>query len=119
MRYAIVKNGMVENVIEIHPMNAAEFPTAVQSDIASIGDEYIDGAFYRDGEEVKAPHTILLAEIADLTQAVEILMGGREGEAVALDPRSASLTHTERAQMHVEAIQSAATLVLDDAAKKQ
>ena len=74
MRYAIVKNGMVENVIEIHPMNAAEFPDAIQSDIAAIGDGYIDDSFYRDGEEVKAPPT-LEEQVSALTKAVLEMAG--------------------------------------------
>lgn len=48
MRYAIIKNDMVENVIEIEPGSAWEpgdGMTIVQSDVAGPGWSYVKGAF--------------------------------------------------------------------------
>lgn len=41
------ENNIIENIIELHPMNANEFPPAVPlGDVpAGIGDEYRDGEF--------------------------------------------------------------------------
>lgn len=77
MRYAIVKNNAVENTIEVNPYTARkDFPNAIQSDIAGIGDEYRDGRFYRDGELVKTQEELYagaLQESTDMKEALEIL----------------------------------------------
>lgn len=53
MRYAIITNGIVTNVAEINPYVAAkEFPDAIQSDIAGIGDEYREERFWREGRRL-------------------------------------------------------------------
>ena len=54
MRYAIVDNGTVTNIIALNDRNASDFPTALKlSDRpVAIGDTYTDGKFYRDGVEV-------------------------------------------------------------------
>lgn len=54
MDYALIENGVVENIIWLYPQNAADFPNAVaMGDVpAAIGDRYTDGVFYRDGERV-------------------------------------------------------------------
>jgi hypothetical protein len=54
MNYAWIENGIVANIIWLHPGNAADFPSAAPiGDIpAAIGDVYTDGVFYRDGERV-------------------------------------------------------------------
>ena len=54
MRYAIIENGVVGNVIVLRPANAGEFPSAVAlgDRPVGIGDTYSDGRFRRDGEEV-------------------------------------------------------------------
>ena len=54
MNYALIEEGIVTNVIWLYPGNANEFPDAVpMNDVpAGIGDSYIDGVFYRDGEKV-------------------------------------------------------------------
>ena len=54
MRYAIIENGVVGNVIVLRPANAGEFPGAValHDRPVGIGDSYQDGKFYRDGEEL-------------------------------------------------------------------
>lgn len=57
MRYAIIENGAVTNIIALRPTNAGEFPGAValQDRPVGIGDSYQDGKFWRDGEEVLTP----------------------------------------------------------------
>lgn len=54
MNYALIENGTVINIIWLHPMNASEFANAVpMNDLQiAIGDTYVDGKFYRNGEEV-------------------------------------------------------------------
>ena len=57
MRYAIVTDGIVTNVIVLNDRNASDFPTAVKlgDRPVAIGDTYTDGKFYRDGVEVLTP----------------------------------------------------------------
>ena len=57
MRYAIVTDGIVTNVIVLNDRNASDFPTAVKlgDRPVAIGDTYADGKFYRDGVEVLTP----------------------------------------------------------------
>ena len=54
MDYALIEDGIVVNIIALHPMNASEFVNAVpMNDLQiAIGDTYVDGKFYRNGEEV-------------------------------------------------------------------
>ena len=54
MRYAIVTDGVVTNIIALRSANAADFPGAVAlyDRPAGIGDAYQDGKFYRDGVEI-------------------------------------------------------------------
>lgn len=54
MTYALIENNIITNIIWLYPGNASDFPNAVPlNDIpASIGDEYIDGIFYRNGEKI-------------------------------------------------------------------
>lgn len=68
MNYALIENGVVVNIIYLHPMNADDFPNAVPlGEIpAGIGDSYEDGVFYRNGEKVLAR----AAEIADMQAAL-------------------------------------------------
>ena len=55
MRYAIVENGIITNMIELKPSNAKDFPNAVYADEWSIqiGDTYNaeENSFYH-GEEI-------------------------------------------------------------------
>lgn len=57
MRYAIIQNNIVTNIIVLRDTNAQDFPEAVSlSDRpVAIGDSYIDGKFYRDNKEVLTP----------------------------------------------------------------
>lgn len=54
MRYAIVTDGTVTNVIVLRETNAGDFPGAValHDRPVGIGDTYQDGKFYRGGQEV-------------------------------------------------------------------
>ena len=54
MDYALIDNGIVVNIIYLHPMNADEFPNAAPTNDLpiEIGDTYIEGKFYRDGKEI-------------------------------------------------------------------
>ena len=54
MNYALIENGIVVNIVFLHPMNADEFTNAVSyGDLpVQIGDTYSEGKFYRDGVEI-------------------------------------------------------------------
>lgn len=72
MNYALVVEGRVVNVIVLHPMNADEFPNAVPVDgyAVQIGDEFIDGIFYRDGIEIKSTANLITEEMAAMREAL-------------------------------------------------
>lgn len=65
MRYAIVTDGIVTNIIALNDRNASDFPTAVKlgDRPVGIGDTYTDGKFYRAGVEVLTPMEQAQAEI--------------------------------------------------------
>lgn len=73
MNYALVENGIVTNIIYLHPMNAEDFPNAVAMENlpVAIGDEYKSGQFYRNGEIVKEVSTF--AEMEDMRSALNEL----------------------------------------------
>lgn len=54
MRYAIIENSAVTNIIALRPANAGDFPGAValHDRPVGIGDTYSEGKFWRDGAEV-------------------------------------------------------------------
>lgn len=54
MNYALIEDGIVANIIYLHPINADEFKNAVSiGDLPiQIGDTYADGKFYRDGKKI-------------------------------------------------------------------
>lgn len=56
MNYALLDNGIVTNIIWINPEHQDSFPNGVSTNDLLIlpGDEYKDGKFYRNGEEVTA-----------------------------------------------------------------
>ncbi|MPN04727.1 hypothetical protein SDC9_151972 [bioreactor metagenome] len=61
MRYALIQNSKVANIIELNPKNQSDFPSAVLLlDVpAAIGDTYQDGVYYRNGERVLTNAEIL------------------------------------------------------------
>lgn len=69
MRYAMVIEGKVTNIIEMDKRNEQYFPSAVYTGDrpVSIGDTYTDGKFYRDGKEVLTPLEESQAEVESLT----------------------------------------------------
>ena len=78
MNYALINDGVVTNIIWLHPANAAEFESAVpMHDVpAEIGDTYVDGAFYRNGERILSSVENAQAEAAGMQDALEYLFGG-------------------------------------------
>ena len=75
MRYALIDNGIVTNVIVLNDRNAGDFPTAVKlgDRPVGIGDTYIDGKFYRDGVEVLTPMEQAQEEIDEYKAALNEL----------------------------------------------
>lgn len=70
MRYALVENGAVTNIIEMDKRNEQYFPSAVYTGDrpVGIGDTYTDGKFYRDDKEVLTELEEANNEIDSLTQ---------------------------------------------------
>ena len=83
MRYAIVTDGIVTNIIALNDRNANDFPAAVKlgDRPVGIGDTYADGKFYRDGAEVLTPMEQAQVEIAEYKVALHEL--GVETEEVS------------------------------------
>lgn len=75
MRYAIITDGIVTNVIVLNDRNAGDFPKAVKlgDRPVGIGDAYTDGKFYHDGVEVLTPMEQDQAEIAEYKAALHEL----------------------------------------------
>ena len=75
MRYAIVDNGAVTNIIALNDRNASDFPTAMRlGDLpVGIGDDYTDGKFYRDGVEVLTPMEQAQEEMTEYKAALHEL----------------------------------------------
>ena len=72
MDYALIENGVVTNLIWLHPMNADTFPDAVPiGDYpVAIGDTYSDGLFYRNGEKVLSFAEQVHTEMVDMKAAL-------------------------------------------------
>ena len=70
MRYAMVIEGKVTNIIEMDKRNEQYFPSAVYTGDRpiGIGDTYTNGKFYRDGVEVLTVLEEANNEIDSLTQ---------------------------------------------------
>ena len=70
MRYAMVIEGKVTNIIEMDKRNEQYFSSAVYTGDrpVGIGDTYTDGKFYRDGVEVLTELEEANNEIDSLTQ---------------------------------------------------
>lgn len=83
MRYAIITDGVVTNVIILYPGNAADFSTAVPcGDVpVSIGDTYDGTDFYRGGERVLTPMEQARKDAEDMEAALELLGINNETEA--------------------------------------
>ena len=75
MRYALIDNSIVTNVISLNDRNASDFPNVVKlgDRPVGIGDTYTDGKFYRDGVEVLTPMEQAQAEMAEYKAALNEL----------------------------------------------
>lgn len=74
MNYALLENGLVTNLIWLHPGNAADFPSAVPlGDVpAAIGDVYSGGAFWRGGVKVLTAAEQAVADVlAEIERALD------------------------------------------------
>lgn len=85
MNYALVENGVVTNLIYLHPANAAEFPDAVPlGDLpAAIGDTWDGERFYRNGQPVLTAAERAAAEAQDMRAALSLLGVTEESEVQA------------------------------------
>lgn len=83
MRYALITDDVVSNIIALNERNANDFPTAVKlgDRPVGIGDTYTAGKFYRDGMEVLTPLEAAQAEIETYKSALTEL--GVETEEVS------------------------------------
>lgn len=70
MRYALVKDDIVVNIIWLYSGNKSDFPNAIPcEDIpVAIGDTYLDGIFYRNSKEV-------LSAYDELAAVTKVLLG--------------------------------------------
>ena len=72
MNYALIENNIITNIIWLHPGNVNDFPNAVSlNDVpASIGDTYIDGVFYRNGERILSMMEQYQKELYEQSQTI-------------------------------------------------
>lgn len=82
MRYAIIEDGAVTNIIVLYPGNASDFPDAVPcTDVpVAIGDTYDGEHFYRGGERVLTPLEQARKDAEDMQAALELLGVGNNTE---------------------------------------
>ena len=82
MRYAIITDGIVTNVIILYHGNAADFPSAVPcGDVpVAIGDTYDGQDFYREGVRVLSPVEQARKDAEDMQAALELLGVGNNTE---------------------------------------
>ena len=75
MRYALITDSIVTNIIALNDRNASDFPTAVKlgDHPVGIGDTYADGKFYHDGVEVLTPMEQAQAEMTEYKAALNEL----------------------------------------------
>ena len=75
MTYALVIEGVVHNIIRLHPMNAGSFANTVPTDglPVVIGDTYENGKFYREGVEIAIPEPSEPTDSEDMQAALEML----------------------------------------------
>lgn len=87
MNYALIENDIVTNIIWLSPTNAADFPDAVAygDRPVQIGDSYIDGIFYRDGEKILTQLEALRKNLADAQAALAEALSAEEINAAMRD----------------------------------
>lgn len=73
--YALIENGVVSNIISLHPGNASDFPNAVyMNDVpVCIGDTYDGTNFFRNGEQLKTEKQRIIEENQNLMVAFAAL----------------------------------------------
>ena len=75
-RYAMLNSdNIVENIIELHPMNASEFPEAIPLSGLPVdaGDEYRKDGFYRNEEKIRSTEELYSELLTG--EGVEVAMG--------------------------------------------
>lgn len=84
MRYALIDNNTVTNIISLDSKNASDFPNAIKTADrpVAIGDTYTDGKFYRDSNEVLTPLEIVQLEAETYKTALQTLGVNTEEEVV-------------------------------------
>lgn len=82
MRYAVIEDGVVVNVIILYPGGAKSFPTAVPcGDVpVAIGDTWDGDHFYREGARVLSPVEQARKDAEDMQAALELLGVGNNTE---------------------------------------
>ena len=82
MRFAIVEENKITNVIVLNPETAGEFPNAVtipENIPAGIGDTYRDGRFYHENPETHEEEEILpydpIAHLATKEDFAQLTVG--------------------------------------------
>lgn len=85
MDYALIENGVVTNLIYLHPSNAADFPNAVPLGgvPAAIGDSWDGAQFLRDGQPVLTAAEQAAADAQDMRAALALLGVTEESEVQA------------------------------------
>lgn len=97
MRYAVIMEGTVTNVIVLREINAGDFPGAValHDRPVGIGDTYSDGKFYRDGEELlTAAEEIAAMQTAAVVVLRFVVADNDRLAAGALYPKWAAGAHS-------------------------
>lgn len=75
MRYAVIEDGVVTNIIVLYPSNAKDFPSAVPCGgiPVAIGDTYDGTHFYRDGQQVLTEAEQARKDAEDMQAALALL----------------------------------------------
>lgn len=75
MNYALIENGIVTNLIYLHPDNGDDFPDAVAiEDLpVAIGDTYADNVFYHEGVHVLSAVDVAKLDSDDMQSALNLL----------------------------------------------
>lgn len=97
MRYAVIMEGTVTNVIVLREINAGDFPGAValHDRPVGIGDSYQDGKFRRDGEEVLTSAEEIAAMQAAAVAVLRFVVADNDRLAAgALYPKWAAGAHS-------------------------
>lgn len=97
MRYAVITDGTVSNIIVLRPANAGDFPGAValHDRPVGIGDTYSGGKFWRDGEEVLTAAEEIAAMQAAAVVALRFVVADNDRLAAsALYPKWSEGQHT-------------------------